>query len=103
VAQDDGASLRRTPDIKFASLKLLEECLLALGFAEDQAIGLVAPLREAHDLHSKVKGHASGNDGIAIKKQILKDHGWHKKHLYTPCQQCDESIRVIAEAFGKLG
>jgi len=95
-------SLGRTPEIQFASLKLVEECLLALGFAEDHAKAVVAPLREAHDLRSKVKGHSSGKDGIAIKKQILTDYGTYKEHFQALCQRCDESVRVIAEAFKKL-
>jgi hypothetical protein len=94
-------SLGRTPDIRFRSLKLVEECLLALGFEEDHASAVVAPLREAHDLRSKVKGHASGKDG-GVRKQIFKTHGTYKDHFHTLCQRCDESIRVIAEAFTKL-
>ena len=91
-------SLGRTLDISFASLRLVEECLLASGFAEDNARNAVASLREAHDLRSKVKGHASGKDGSAIKKQILKDHGSYKGHFQALCQRCDESMRAIAEA-----
>jgi hypothetical protein len=92
-------SLGRTPEANFASLKLLEECLLGLGFAEEDASKIAAPLREVHDLRSKVKGHASGKDGAAIKKQILRDHGSYKDHFRSICQRCDESVRSIAEAF----
>ena len=95
-------SLGRTPDINFASLSLVEECLVALGFAEDHAKNVVAPLKKAHHLRSKVKGHASGKDAAAIKKQILQDHGGYKDHFHSLCQRCDESIRAIAEAFRKL-
>jgi hypothetical protein len=95
-------SLGRTPEISFASLRLVEECLLAVGFEEDHARSVVAPLKEAHDLRSRVKGHASGDHGAAIKKQILKDHGTFKKHFHALCQKCDESVRGIAEAFKKL-
>jgi hypothetical protein len=92
----------RTPDISFASLKLVEECLLSVGFAEDHAKSVVAPLREVHDLRSKVKGHASGKDGATLKKQILKDHSTYKEHFRTLCQRCDESVRDLEEAFKKL-
>jgi hypothetical protein len=100
--RNKATSLGRTPDVSFRSLRLVEECLVALGFAEDHSRSVVAPLREAHDLRSKVKGHASGKDGAAIKKQILKDHGTYKEHFHAICQKCDESIRVIAEAFRKV-
>lgn len=93
-------SMGREPDGSFASLRLVEQCLVALGFAEDDAKKLVAPLKEVHDLRSKVKGHASGKDGAAIKKQILKKYGGYKDHFRTLCRRCDESIRAIAEALG---
>jgi hypothetical protein len=92
-------SLGRTPDVKLRSLRLVEECLLALGFAEDDAKKLVLPLTEAHDLRCKVKGHASGKEGVALKKQVLRDHGSYKNHFRALCRRCDESIRGIAEAF----
>jgi hypothetical protein len=92
-------SLGRTPDINFASLRLVEECLVGLSFEGDDAKKILAPLKTAHDLRSKVKGHASGKDGAAAKKQVLKDHGTYKKHFHALCQTCDESIRAIAEAF----
>ncbi len=95
-------SLGRTPDIKFQSLKLIEECLLALGFADDHARAIVEPLRETHELRSKVKGHASGDNGAAIKKQILKEHGTYKNHFRALCRKCDESIRTLAEALKQL-
>ena len=94
--------LGRTPAVSFGSLKLAEECLLALGFAEDHAKAVVAPLKEVHDLRSKVKGHASGKDGAVMKKKILKDHGTYKRHFRALCQRCDESVRIISEAFKKL-
>jgi len=97
-------SLGRTPDVRFASLRLMEECLSALGFQEDGAKKIVAPLREVHDLRSKVKGHASGNEGAALKKQILKEYGSFKEHFRNLCQRCDESIRALMEVFkGDVG
>jgi hypothetical protein len=80
----------------------MEECLLALGFAYDHAKAVVVPLRDAHDIRSKVRGHATGKEAAAIKKQVLKDHGTYKTHFHTLCRRCDESIRVIAETFRKL-
>ncbi len=75
---------------------------MGLGFVEEDAKKIIAPLREAHDLRSKVKGHASGKDGAALKKQILNDHGSYKEHFRALCQRCDESIRGITEAFNGM-
>jgi hypothetical protein len=91
-------SLGRAPNVKFGSLRLLEECLIAIGFAVEDAKDLIAPLKEAHDLRSKIKGHASGEGAAAIRKQILKEHGEYKEHFRVLCKRCDESMRTIAEA-----
>lgn len=96
-------SLGRRPDVAFGSLKLAEECLIALGFEDDDAKRVMAPLKEAHELRTKVKGHASGKHAVAIKKQILADHGSYKGHFRSLCEKCDQSLRSIAEAFKKVG
>ena len=94
--------LGRDPDPQFGSLKLAEECLTALGFAEDDAKKAVAPLRTVHDLRSKLKGHASGKDALTIKQKALTDHGSYNKHFHSLCEGCDKAIRIISEAFEKL-
>jgi len=96
-------SLGRTPDITFGSLKLMEECLIALGFAEEDAKRVMSPLKEAHGLRSKVKGHAAGKDAVAIREQILADHGSYKEHFRSLCEMCDQSLRSLAEAFKRVG
>ena len=90
----------RTPDAKFASLKLIEECLLGLGFEPGDASAIVAPLKEVHELRTKMKGHASGDEATVIKKKLLKEHGTFKAHFSALCKRCDESIRAISTAFG---
>ena len=92
-------SLGRTPDINFASLKLAEECLIGLGFEDDDARQVMSPLREIHDLRNKVKGHAAGKDAAAIKTQILADCGSYHKHFRSLCERCDQSLRTLAKAF----
>lgn len=94
--------LGRIPDPQFRSLKLVEECLVALGFDEDDAKKAVAPLRTTHDLRSKLKGHASGEDALAIKRKALTDYATYNKHFHVLCAECDEAIRTIKEAFKKL-
>jgi hypothetical protein len=89
----------RKPDAKFGSLKLIEECLLGLGFEPGDAFGIVAPFKEVHDLRTKMKGHASGDEATAIKKRVLKEHGTFKAHFQALCRRCDESIRTIATSF----
>jgi hypothetical protein len=100
--KDKALELGRTLDPKFASIKVTEECLLGLGFAQDEADKTVVPLRTAHHLRTKVKGHSSGGEGLRIKLEALKTHGSYRKHFHTLCKGCDESIRRIDEAFKKL-
>jgi hypothetical protein len=96
------SELGRTLDSKFASIRLTEECLVGLGFAEDEAQKTVAPLRTAHDLRTKLKGHASGNEALQIKREALKVHGRYRSHFQELCKGCDESVRRIEEALKKL-
>src|SRR5207249_4096279 len=88
----------RTPDPKFHSLKLIEECLIALGFEEGHARKITGPLQQVHSLRSKLKGHASGEHAVAIKQKALAEHGSYKNHFRTLCSECDESIRTVAKA-----
>jgi hypothetical protein len=90
-------TLGRTPDPKLASIKLVEECLVGLGMEEVEAKKLTAPLRMAHDLRSKLKGHASGEQALALKKQVLAEYGSYKNHFHRLCAVSDESIRMIAD------
>jgi hypothetical protein len=91
-------SLGRTLDSKFASLKITEECLLGLGFDEADAADVVAPLRELHDLRSKLKGHVAGETARALKQKALSEHGSYRDQFLALCARCDASLERIAAA-----
>jgi hypothetical protein len=42
--------------------------LIALGFDDEDATRVIAPLTAVHDLRSKVKAHAPGKDAVAVQK-----------------------------------
>jgi hypothetical protein len=94
--------LGRKTDVSWGSLTLVEECLVGLGCEEGNAKQIVAPLKKAHSLRTKVKGHASGDEATAIKKQILTDYGSYKGHFYALSEECDQSLRTLAKAFDGL-
>lgn len=94
-------SLGRTPGPAFGSLKLVEECLIALGFEEGRARKITAPLHEIHNLR-KLKAHASGKEAIAIKQKVLAEHGSYKEHFRALCSKCDDSVRTVTEALREL-
>jgi len=91
--------LSRTPPSNFGSLKLIGECLLGMQFEEVDVSALTEALRELHHLRSKMRGHATGQEAIAIRKKLLDEHGSLKNHFVSLCQRCDESIRAISKAF----
>jgi len=92
-------SLGRKPDPKLRSLQLVEDCLQALGCDEERSKELVAPLRRLHNMRSKLKGHASGDSAIEIRKEVLTNHQTYRKHFESICLACTDSIRTIMEAF----
>jgi hypothetical protein len=91
--------LGRNPDAKYQSLKLIEECLMALGFEEAHARSITAPLHNLHSLRTKLKGHAPGEDAPNIRKEAIAQHGSYGKHFRALCGECDEGVRTIAEQF----
>jgi hypothetical protein len=94
--------LGRSPDPKFQSLKLVEECLMGLGFEEAGARDVTAPMHNLHWLRSKLKGHASGDEATAIRKQVLTEHGTFGKHFRALCANCDEALHMVADQFKGL-
>jgi hypothetical protein len=95
--------LGRAPDARLRSLKLVEECLIGHGFKDDRAKQITAPLHQLHDLRSKVKGHASGQEAAEIRRETLKQHGTFRKHLEVVCAECDEAVKTISDALsGRL-
>jgi hypothetical protein len=92
-------SLGRTPDDRFRSLKLIEECLVGAGFDEDHAREILGPFHDVHNLRSKLKGHTSGQEAAQIRKDALRDFGSFRKHFENLCTRCDDSLKTIINAF----
>src|SRR6266478_1987706 len=100
--RDMAEKLGRTPDAKVGSLILIEECLIGAGHAEDDARKIVASLKTAHHLRTKLKGHASSVEAITkIRKETLAEHGSYKQHFRVLAEEVDQSIRVVENALQK--
>lgn len=99
--RDEAQRLGRSPDAGLQSLNLVVECLIGMGYADDDAHKIVGSLKDAHDLRSKLRGHASGDEAEAIRNQILTQYGSYNKHFRALTEAVDQSIRSIGEAFGK--
>jgi hypothetical protein len=92
-------SLGRSPNTSFGSLKLVEECLVGLKFEEHDARNVIAPLRELHELRTKLKGHVSIESGRALKQKALSEHGSFRDQFLSLCDGCSASMERIAAAF----
>ena len=92
-------ALGQTPKLTDRSLLLVASCLQGLGFDEDHAREIVAPLRRVAHLRNKLKGHAVGTEAAALRAQMIKDHGTFKRSFAALCAECDESLGKITEAF----
>ncbi len=91
-------TLGQSPDAKIRSLKLLEECLVALGYELDNARRITSPLHQLNELRSKLKGHAPGRQVTEIKRAAISEHGTYRKHFRELCRECDEAVRSIDDA-----
>ena len=93
--------LGQTPSATMRQLKLLECCLVGLGFDEDHAHNLMSPFHELHNLRSLVRGHRWGSEATSESKRILKEFGEYKSHFTSLCQRCDESLELIIAGFSE--
>lgn len=81
----------------WGSLKLIETILEGVGAPPDEAKSRVAALRSLHFLRSKVRGHAS-DEGKALERQALADHGSFRAHFLVLCEGCDDALIGVVEA-----
>lgn len=91
--------LGRTKVDSLRALKLVEECLIGFEFDAGRARDVMSPLHTVHNLRSELKGHASGSTAKNREKEARETHGSLLKQFRQTCQDCEESLRVIATAF----
>ena len=91
-------ALNSTYEKDWGTLRLLQELLVAQGFAPADAADTMEPLRTLHFLRSKVKGHAS----VAQRQQLIKDarteHGSLKDHFRQLAFDCQEAFEKTCTA-----
>ncbi|MBX9948743.1 MAG: hypothetical protein K2Y39_06260 [Candidatus Obscuribacterales bacterium] len=85
-------------DNQWASLRLIQEFLVAKGMLEVEAVSLLRPLKELHGLRSKVKGHSAETEKQELIKKARTDHGSLKNHFKDLVSKCEISFnRIVAE------
>jgi hypothetical protein len=97
------AGLGRTGLEKLASLKLIEECLMGLGWEEERAREVTSPFHELHYMRSRVKAHDAGSDATSIRKNVLKQHKTYVGHFGDLCGRCDDALETVAKALLPIG
>jgi hypothetical protein len=93
------AELGCSPDVRARSLKLMEECLIGLGFENGHARQIMEPFHIVHNLRSELKGHATGDEARKIRASAISEHGTYRKHFESLCARCEESLRQVAKGF----
>ncbi|MCC6351505.1 MAG: hypothetical protein IT202_03245 [Fimbriimonadaceae bacterium] len=93
--RNKATELKRKVDVKLGSIKLIEECLIGIGFEEPSAREAVHPIAEVHGLRSKLKGHAHGAEAVEIRRAALAKHGSLRAHFRDLVGKCNEAVRLI--------
>jgi HAMP domain-containing protein len=88
-------SAARTVDKQWASLRLLQDCLVLAGLDEADAIAVLEPLKRTHTLRSKVKGHLAESVRQAIIKQAQTEHGSLAAHFRSLVEEVQASFDRI--------
>lgn len=94
LAENLGVKVEKT----WASLKLIEAVLIAAGIPEEEAVSVVAPLRDLHRHRSKVKGHAAAAERRALEKQAIAKHGSLRNHFRALVDECARAMDAITTA-----
>jgi hypothetical protein len=80
---------------EWRSLKLMEECLLGKGAAEDEAKVAVDALRTVRDLRTTVKGHAAPRKKADAVKKAQTAYGSFRAHFEALAAACDDALGLI--------
>ena len=91
----------QSPEPNFGSLKLIQECLVGLGFEENDSHSIVAPFFELHDMRSKFS-HREGEKAQKLETEALKNYGSYRAHYKDLAAKCDGSLEKLMEAFEDL-
>lgn len=91
---------------EWRGLKLLQELLIAQGWAPSDAADKMSPLRRLHMLRSKIKGHSGDAEKRTLILEARTEHGSLKDHflqLAFDCQEAFETACTAANLVPKAG
>ncbi|GJH35979.1 hypothetical protein CBA19CS91_24500 [Paraburkholderia hospita] len=90
-------------DPNWGSLRLLQEYAMTKGRSVDEAQSLLAPLRELHNLRTKLRGHTSTTDRKDAEQAARRDFGGLNKQYRDLAARCDAAMKEIVALLGLDG
>ena len=85
----------------WASLKLIQELMIARGFAAADATDAMEPLRRLHFLRSKIKGHAAGAQRQQLITEARTKNGSLKEHFKQLAFDCRGAFEKACSALSR--
>ena len=82
----------------WASLRILEALLPALGIPADQALPIMEPLRRLHHLRTKMKGHAAPTERRELEAAARTEFVTLREHFGALARGCHTGLTKIADA-----
>lgn len=95
-------SFARPYEKDWGSLRLLQELLVAQGWAASDATDFIEPLRRLHMLRSKIKGHSGDSERRALIAEARTNHGSLKDHFVQLAFDCQEAFETACTALSRL-
>lgn len=95
VAKSGGHSI----EPKWASLRVLQEALIAKGVTEEHAKLLVQPMQKLHALRTEVRGHASTEKKKKAISEARTNHGNLRAHFTHVVTECERALAEILRIF----
>lgn len=88
-------ALGRSVEAIWGAFKLIEECLIGTGVAEDEAKAAVSSLRTLRDLRNVLKGHGVPQRRSELEKQARTRFGSFRAHFADIATKCDAALELI--------
>jgi hypothetical protein len=80
---------------KHGTIKILRSICENTGINKQETDIRISPLEEIRHLRTKFSGHRSGQETIAIKKRLIKEHGSLKEHFRDLLKRADFAIQAL--------
>jgi hypothetical protein len=89
-------------DKDWGSLKIIEAMLPSLGVPADQATATMSPLRELHNLRTKVKGHAAPGERRALEVAAKTEYSTYRAHFEALSRECETALVKVVNALDSV-